>query len=437
MVPANDIRHKPGFTKFPNEMFGRFKPSTNYVWLALQSHAWMKDGARPSITRVASMTGLSEATVHRSIRELVAAGELIVTSRGDAKTNLYGFPKLTKDSTFTQWENGLWTVGLSARQAMALIGFAHHSTMELGAVPGCRQVAKLTKISKVRLLNEVVPELESIGVLEVTRRTSGDQRLSNSYRIVPVREIEMADLDRRLAELGGSEMTPPVSDVTPPVSEMTPLGVSEVTPPVYPTRHPKKTDTKKTDLQEDSLKKTDQMATRLRRALVEPEVDPEIRVGQELPGTKETSGVTHVPGTREEAPGVTDMTLADMAFLEYLESTLKKENFVTNDNHTLDGAEKPAEPLADEKGVTDAPDPSTEQLDGKAALSLASSNIDIRKTPEWDEATKVAKNRFPSMAHPATPGQHKRLDNKIEDIYWERKGEPPVRHWRRNLRAVN
>lgn len=281
MVPTRNTQSQTGFTKFPNEMFGQLKPSSSYVWLALQSHSWKRDGARPSIASIIEQTGLSESTVKRAIRELVAAKVLTVTKRGDASPNQYGFPPVA-EATFTKFDNGWWRLGLDARQAMVLLAVQHFNSMELGAIPGRRELARMTGINADRILREVIPSLQGIGVLDVDQRASGNKRLSNAYRIVPVADIEVAEIVARAIE--GPEVTPHGPEMTPlDGPEMTPHGL-QVNPLMAPTWTPKKTDTKKTDQKKTETRKTEEEPQRLRRADEGQPVKPELPVGQEGPG---------------------------------------------------------------------------------------------------------------------------------------------------------
>lgn len=282
---------QPGFTKYPFAMWGRFKPSTAIVFLALYSHAWMRDGARPSIGRVATMTGVNDRTVQRAISELVAEGEVVVTPRGDGSSpNLYTFPKAA-EGTFTPFDNGWWSLHLTPREAMTLLALQHFSTLKYGAVPGCRRLATMTRVGKSRVLETVVPDLERRGVLQVDSefRTWKKKRRSNSYSIVPVGQIVRRDLDV-------PEMSPQVPEVSPrTVPEMSPH-VPQVSPHV-PEVSP----------EEESPKKIDP------RRLTPRKLDPGSLTGEpasggscpatgSIPGT--SHGVVHAVGTAGVPDGV-------------------------------------------------------------------------------------------------------------------------------------
>jgi DNA-binding transcriptional regulator YhcF (GntR family) len=253
-----------GFTKYPTALWGSFKPSTAYVYIALRRHDGMRDGARPSIRRIETMTGLSRKTVQRAMAELVAAGQLEVEVRGDGTApNLYRFPVV--EGGFTMFENAWWTLQLSPAEAMTLLAIKHFSTMEHGAVPGGREMARMTKVGRNTINDTVVPALEARGVLEVLPRDWGKRMRSNSYAIKAI-SIEMQSPD-----LYGTEVTPHGTEMTPPCgTEMTPHG-TEVTPhgtEMTPEEDSlNKIDQDKTDSEADSSNETDSSEPpRLRRS---------------------------------------------------------------------------------------------------------------------------------------------------------------------------
>lgn len=61
--------------------YSRAKPTARFVLVAIAQHADTLGRARPSIDRLAALTGHDERTVRRAVAELEALGELLVERR--------------------------------------------------------------------------------------------------------------------------------------------------------------------------------------------------------------------------------------------------------------------------------------------------------------------------------------------------------------------
>lgn len=294
---------KRGFTKYPNHMFGRFKPSTATVWIALYSHAWMRDGARPSIGTVMEQTRLGRTAVKSAIRELVAAGELTVTPRGKAQPNLYGFPNAAKEGEFayTEFDNRWECLGLTPRQVVVLLAIRHFSTLTLGAVPGGRELASMTKVGRNSINDDVAPSLERLGVLRVDQRLRGKKRKSNTYVITPFDDLwgdsfmavmaEPADTESApmalCATAQGTECDPQWHRARPSRSTgCDPYG-AEGDPLMALGATTKKPEDNKTDQKKPDQKKPDREPPRLRRAAEEGRTPDAL--GKECSGTTRKS----------------------------------------------------------------------------------------------------------------------------------------------------
>jgi hypothetical protein len=87
---------KKKFDQRPPWLFGSCLTTTEReVYTALYSHKWMKDGARPSIQKIADMVGVSKSVVKAVIRRLTRLGVLVVEPRvkGNQRLpNAYTFP---------------------------------------------------------------------------------------------------------------------------------------------------------------------------------------------------------------------------------------------------------------------------------------------------------------------------------------------------------
>lgn len=80
-----------GFTQVPNFILKRDDISSNakVVYALLLSYAWYNDHCFPGQNRLEEESGMSQATISRSISELQEVGLLKVERRGQGKTNIY------------------------------------------------------------------------------------------------------------------------------------------------------------------------------------------------------------------------------------------------------------------------------------------------------------------------------------------------------------
>lgn len=80
-----------GFTQVPNCILKQNTISSNakVVYALLLSYAWYNDYCFPGQDRLERESGMSQATISRSISELREAGLLEVERRGQGKTNIY------------------------------------------------------------------------------------------------------------------------------------------------------------------------------------------------------------------------------------------------------------------------------------------------------------------------------------------------------------
>lgn len=163
---------KRGFTKFPREMSGRFRPSAAAVWLALRSFHNMTDGSRPAIRTVMIMTGLGRTSVKSAIHEvLVPAGVLSVSPRGDgSRPNRYSFSG--EGDRFTMWPNEYWVRGLSAAQIAVLLVLLSVKDLEYGAMPGTHNLAQQARVG-TDTVRRSIEELKAMGLVAVHRDNVG------------------------------------------------------------------------------------------------------------------------------------------------------------------------------------------------------------------------------------------------------------------------
>ena len=74
-------QERDGWSKVPHWLLTAVKPAAVVVYAQLAAYAWMPDGARPALKRVATDLGVSESTVERAVAELAKAGAVVVEAR--------------------------------------------------------------------------------------------------------------------------------------------------------------------------------------------------------------------------------------------------------------------------------------------------------------------------------------------------------------------
>jgi DNA-binding transcriptional ArsR family regulator len=74
-------QERDGWSRVPHWLLAAVPPSAVVVYAQLAAYAWMPDGARPAIKRVAHDLKMSESTVKRAIGVLEEAGAVVVEQR--------------------------------------------------------------------------------------------------------------------------------------------------------------------------------------------------------------------------------------------------------------------------------------------------------------------------------------------------------------------
>lgn len=84
-IPANGEfevgQERDPWGRAPYWLMSRVQPSAFVVYVALTRFAWMKDGCRPSLERIAKETGLGRTTVKRGVDELEKVGAVTIEHR--------------------------------------------------------------------------------------------------------------------------------------------------------------------------------------------------------------------------------------------------------------------------------------------------------------------------------------------------------------------
>jgi hypothetical protein len=80
MTPEVTLERE-SWAKVPLWLLTAVSPTAVVVYGKLSSYAWMRDGARPAVQRLADELGLSARTVQRSLSELAENGALDITER--------------------------------------------------------------------------------------------------------------------------------------------------------------------------------------------------------------------------------------------------------------------------------------------------------------------------------------------------------------------
>ena len=170
-----------GFTKFPNALFGTLKIREAAVYLALNRHAGMKDGARPSIERVMAMTRMKQSAVKAAIGELREAGLITSQRRGARRPNRYKFADL--GGTFTPVPNAIWRMELDPAELMLWVALAELRDLPYGIFPTVQELATKMRASKTTVA-KATRTLVARGLVEVTRdETASGGACRNHYRL--------------------------------------------------------------------------------------------------------------------------------------------------------------------------------------------------------------------------------------------------------------
>ncbi len=80
-----------GFTQLPNFLLKSKKLSSGdkITFAMLLSYAWQNDFCFPGQARLAADMGITERSVRTHLKALEAGGLLVITQRGQGKTNIY------------------------------------------------------------------------------------------------------------------------------------------------------------------------------------------------------------------------------------------------------------------------------------------------------------------------------------------------------------
>jgi hypothetical protein len=88
-LQVNDGVGGAGFVAVPRHMLGKLSPNALALWVALLSHGWRDGRCYPGQETLMAETQLGEHPLRKAKKELVAAGLLDETRRGQGKANLY------------------------------------------------------------------------------------------------------------------------------------------------------------------------------------------------------------------------------------------------------------------------------------------------------------------------------------------------------------
>ncbi|HZB95789.1 MAG TPA: helix-turn-helix domain-containing protein [Herpetosiphonaceae bacterium] len=94
-IYVEDETLRSGFTVIPNGILRHpdLSPGAKLTYMVLLSYAWQQGSCFPGQERMAEDMGAGERSIRRYLKELEAAGFLIIKQRGLGQTNLYILPK--------------------------------------------------------------------------------------------------------------------------------------------------------------------------------------------------------------------------------------------------------------------------------------------------------------------------------------------------------
>lgn len=88
MTPPQITQERDPWSRVPHWLLTAVKPTAVVVYAQLAAYAWMRDGARPAIRKVAADLDVNPSTVERAIRELELAGAVVVEHRSEGGVRL-------------------------------------------------------------------------------------------------------------------------------------------------------------------------------------------------------------------------------------------------------------------------------------------------------------------------------------------------------------
>ena len=91
ILKGADAATARGFTQVPNFLLrsDKLSPGDKLAFAMLLSYAWQNDHCFPGQERLARDMGLHATNVRKHLKSLVANDLLVITRRGQGKTNIY------------------------------------------------------------------------------------------------------------------------------------------------------------------------------------------------------------------------------------------------------------------------------------------------------------------------------------------------------------